>query len=233
MKRRRKDGIRMDRKQFLTKSIKAGVCCCAVALGIGPKLGAGGRSVGEEEQDPSAQGLSADLHRRMREGSKTPDWAKVAKAESWIKSLMDNMDALLNEETKVALMNACGKSCYVRAFGVASTEKPSAETAERFLASLEKSGFKVERGSDVITVGFGWAGKQNPQGLSLKEGYCMCPLVESDVPGLSPTYCNCSAGYVQEAFERGTGRTVVSVEVLESVKRGGKDCRFKVLLVNS
>lgn len=206
----------MDRKQFLTGSIKAGLCCCAVALGMGPK--------------PEAGGLSADLRTRMREGSETPDWAKVDKAESWIKSLVDNMDALLDEETKVALMKACGRSCYFNAFGVASAERPSAEKAERFLASLEKSGYAVERGSDAITVHFGWAGKQNPQGLSLKEGYCLCPLVESDVPGLSPTYCNCSAGYVQEAFARSTGMTVTSVEVLESVKRGGKDCRFKVIL---
>lgn len=233
MKRQRKDRGKMDRKQFLTKSIKAGACCCAVALGIGPRLGAGGMRLGEEGQGPSAQGLSADLHKRMREGSETPDWEKVAKAESWIKSLMDNMDALLDEDTKVALMNACGKSCYLRAFGVASAEKPSAEKAEQFLASLEKAGFKVEREGNTVTVRFGWAGKQNPQGLSLKEGYCLCPLVESDVPGLSPTYCNCSAGYVQEAFERSTGRTVKSVEVLESIKRGGKDCRFEVVLVNS
>ncbi len=223
----------MDRKQFLTKSIKAGVCCCAVALGIGSKPGAGGKGPGEEEQESSVEGLSADLHERMREGSKTPDWAKVAKAESWIKNVVDHMDALLDEETKLALMNACGRSCYQRAFGVASAKKPSAERAEQFLATLEKSGFKVERGSDATIVNFGWAGKQNPQGLSLKEGYCMCPLVESDVPGLSPTYCNCSAGYVQEAFERSTGRKVKSVEVLESVKRGGKDCRFKVILANS
>jgi len=226
-----KDGAKMDRKQFLTKSIRAGVCCCAVALGLGPKPGACGENADETDRTSAAPGLGADLHERMREGSRTPDWARMAKAESWIKSVVDNMDALLDEETKVTLMNACGRSCYLRAFGVASAKKPSAEQAGQFLANVEKTGFKVERGSDAITVHYGWAGKQNPQGLSLKEGYCLCPLVESGVPGLSPTYCNCSAGYVQEAFERSTGMTVKSVEVLESLRRGGKDCRFRVILI--
>jgi hypothetical protein len=220
----------MDRKQFLKGSFGAGFCCCAAALGIGSSPAAGTGKPGEGGQGPSAGGLSADLHKRMRAASETPDWAKVEKSERWIKNLIDNMDALLDEETKIKLMKSCGRSCYLGAFGVRDKRTPSAQDAEAFLANLEKQGFKIERGVDTITAHFGWSGEQNPMGLSLKEGYCMCPLVEREVRGLSPTYCLCSSGYVQEIFERSTGRTVKSVEVVESVKRGGKDCRFKVTL---
>ena len=223
----------MDRKQFLKEAFKTGVCGCAAAWGIGLGLKAEGKAPLSQGQTGAVPGLSYDLHRRMREGSRSPDWARIEKAESWIKYLMDNMDALLDEETKIKLMNACGRSCYLNAFGVASEKKPSPETYEGTLQALEKGGFRVERGSESTTIYYGWAGKQNPQGLSLKEGYCMCPLVENDMPGLSPTYCNCSAGYVAESIERATGRKVKSVEILESVKRGGKDCRFKVVLSNS
>jgi hypothetical protein len=222
----------MDRKQFLRLAARGGACGCAAALGIGLSAKAEGKGFLSQDRTKALLGLGPDLHRRMREGSRTPDWARMEKAEIWIKSLMDNMDAVLDEETKVRLMNACGRSCYLNAFGVADAEKPSEETARQTFLALEKAGFRVERGSDTTTLDYGWAGKQNPQGLSLKEGYCMCPLVENEMPGLSPTYCNCSAGYVAESIERATGKRVKSVEILESVKRGGKDCRFRIVVLN-
>jgi hypothetical protein len=223
----------MDRKQFITKALQTGVCGCAAVLGIGLRREAEEKALLSDSQAESIAGLGLDLHRRMKEGSRSPDWARIEKAESWVKFLMDNMDALLDEPAKIKLMNACGRSCYLNAFGVAGERKPSPEAAERYLQALKRAGFKVERGPETTMIDYGWAGKQNPQGLSLKEGYCMCPLVENDIPGLSPSYCNCSAGYVAEAMERATGRKVLSVEILESVKRGGKDCRFRVILSSS
>jgi len=223
----------MDRKRFLKEAFLTGACGCAAACGIRLGLKAEEKALLAEGGREAARGLSRDLHRRMKEGSRSPDWARIEKAESWVKFLMDNMDALLDEKTKIKLMNACGRSCYLNAFGVAPEKKPSPEAAERYLQALEKAGFKVERGAESATITYGWGGKQNPQGLSLKEGFCMCPLVENEIPGLSPSYCNCSAGYVAESMERATGRKVKSVEILESVKRGGKDCRFKVVLMDS
>jgi hypothetical protein len=44
---------------------------------------------------------------------------------------------------------------------------------------------------------------------------------------LSPTYCHCSVGYVAYLFERSIGRPV-RVELLESLRGGGKACRFAV-----
>ncbi len=222
----------MDRKRFFKEAVKNGVRGCAALCGFGLGLEAAGPTPLPKGQSASARGLSRDLQARMREGSRSPDRDRIQKAESWVKSLLDNMDALLDEETRTKLLNACGRSCYFNAFGVAAEKKPSREAAERYLQALAKAGFRVERGTGSTTIEYGWAGKQNPQGLSLQEGYCMCPLVENEIPGLSPSYCNCSAGYVAEGLERSTGRTVRSVEILESLKRGGKDCRFKVVLSN-
>lgn len=63
----------------------------------------------------------------------------------------------------------------------------------------------------------------------LQDGYCMCPIVESGPPGLSPTFCYCSTGYVKEAFERHIGKPV-KVELLDSLKMEGKDCIFKLAI---
>jgi predicted hydrocarbon binding protein len=70
----------------------------------------------------------------------------------------------------------------------------------------------------------------NPQtGVKVANGFCLCPLVEKGPEGLSGTYCECSIGYVNAMFEHVGGKSV-RVELLESLKRGGRGCRFKIHL---
>ena len=219
----------MNRKQFLKKSLQAGLCCCGAALGFGHSFGAEpGKAV---LQNPSRadEGWIPELEKRMIKGAETPAWRKVEKSGQWIRSLMEHMDAMLGQELKVRLMQECGRSCFIRAFGVADANRPALEEQE-CLRLLESSGFKVQREGHVISFIYSWGRKhQNPQGLMLQDGYCMCPIVESGPPGLSPTYCYCSTGYVKEGFERRFGKAV-KVELLDSLKMGGKDCIFKLTI---
>jgi hypothetical protein len=214
----------MDRKNFIKSTAKTCVLCCGALTGLS--------SVFPQSKDDEKK-LSVELKERMVEGSRTPYWRRAEKSLSWIKNMISNMDEMLDEETKVKLLNACGRSCYTFAFGVADENKPTKDDCEGFLIAMEIAGVKIERNKETISVFWGYRGEQNPQGLSLREGYCMCPIVESDVPGLSASYCNCSAGYVGEIVERYSGLKVKKVEVLESIKRGGKDCRFRVDLINT
>jgi len=218
----------MNRKEFLKKSLQAGLCCCGAVMGLDNMLP---KNVGEQTE--AGKTLSMDLGERMVEGAKSPGWRKYEQSFNWIKSMLKNMDEMLDEETKNRVLNACGRSCYIHAVGVADENKPTAEAAQRFLDSMEQKGFKIERHEKTTIIYYGWQGEQNPWGLSIKEGFCMCPIVESNVSEISPSYCLCSAGYVKEIFERYTGRQVKKVDVLESIRRGGKDCRFKVELLNS
>ncbi|MEI6884083.1 MAG: DUF6144 family protein [Bacteroidota bacterium] len=214
----------MDRKQFLLKSAHTCLFCCSAVAGFG--------SV-PPGHIPADDKLSSDLGKRMLDGAKSPDWRRAEKSLSWIRNMLDVMDEHLDEETKIKLLNACGRSCYLFAVGVADEKKPTAGEAEEYLAWLDVNGFKVERNKGMTVINFGWHGKQSPLGLSIKEGFCLCPIVENDLQGLSKSYCNCSAGYVKEIVERSTGRKVIRVEVVESIKRGGKDCRFRVELNNA
>jgi len=211
----------MDRKQFMKQSLLAGLGCCGAALGFG-------RS--QENPDKRALTLTEDLTRRIRDGAKSPDWRKTEEAVMKFKAMMGHMDVMLDEETKIKILNACGRSCFINAFGMADERRPTPEQGEAYLKNLEKNGFEVRREEETITVFYRWGTKQNPYGLSMQEGYCMCPIVESGAPGMSETYCNCSAGYVKEALERATGKIVLKAEVLESILQGGKDCRFKIVL---
>lgn len=211
----------MNRKQFLKQSLLAGLGCCGASVGLN-----------RNQLDPDKQAftLTDDLTSRIRNGAKSPDWRKMEEASVKFKALMDHMDAWLDEETKIKILNACGRSCFINAFGVADERKPSPERAEAYLKSLEKGGVEIHHEKETITIFYSWGTKQNPYGLSMKEGYCMCPIVESGASGMSKSYCLCSAGYVKEAFERSTGKTVLRVDILESILQGGKDCRFKVVI---
>jgi len=221
--------VQMNRKEFLKKSLQTGLCCCGAALGLGYSFRAEpGKAIVQNPRQANG-GWIPELEKRMIKGAETPAWRKVEKSGQWIKSLMEHMDAMLSQELKVRLLQECGRSCFIRAFGVADANRPALEEKE-CLRFLESSGYKVQREGRVISFIYSWGrNHQNPQGLMLQDGYCMCPIVESGPPGLSPTYCYCSTGYVKEGFERRFGKAV-KVELLDSLKMGGKDCIFKLTI---
>jgi len=211
-----------DRRTFLGRALGAGLACCgaACAVALPARAGAGA--------PPGTAGWVDDLERRMVKGAESAGSMKAQKAGHWIKSMMTQLDDNLDPETRIKIMQACGRACYLRAFGVAPATQGSREDLDGLANAMEKAGRQVTREGDRVSFIFNWGrNHQNPYGLTIRDGYCMCPLVESGPPDLSPTYCYCSTGYVRETFARATGLPV-QVELLDSLKRGGKDCVFRV-----
>jgi len=89
-------------------------------------------------------------------------------------------------------------------------------------SNVKDDTYRVE--GNTICVQFTSAAES---GQPSKEGACLCPFVESKPAGLSPTCCFCSVGYVKVMHEMRLGRPV-EVELLDSVLKGGKRCRFKI-----
>jgi len=213
----------MDRKQFLKGALQAGVglCCCRAAFARDAER------VASAGQAAAASDWITALEKRMKEGSRSPAWRRIEFAEQWLQRLLDNMDTLLDKETRSTLMQACGRSCFIHAYGVAPEGKPAPNALDDLLAAYQNAGRTSVR-RDGNTVYFEYSTTDsNPQGLGLADAYCLCPFVESGPERLSATYCQCSAGYVGEMFERLAGAPV-KVEVLESLRTGGKLCRFKI-----
>jgi hypothetical protein len=217
----------MNRKQFIKNS---GVICCAAASNFG--LVFKGLEEGNMKAQETSKSLGKDLDERITEGAKSPEWHKADKGRHWIQSMMNHIDQYLDVETRKKLLTACGRSCYINALGVADKSHRTQLDLEQFLQAIEKQGFKVERKDDRTIIYYGWGAKQNPWGLSMKEGFCMCPIFESDTSGVSPSFCDCSTGYVMEGIERYSGKKVHKIEVIESILRGGKDCRFRLEILN-
>ena len=133
----------------------------------------------------------------------------------WLKSLIESLEAEVDEATRERILIACGRGCIPRDF----VEKARGiwerdPEIDGFLRALsgEWDHLKLD-GGEVL----------------LEYDRCYCPLVKT-IPGeMSLTWCNCSRGWAKELFESALGREV-EVEMLETVLHGGDKCRFRVIL---
>jgi hypothetical protein len=146
-------------------------------------------------------------------------------SEGWARRFFDVLDKTVDEKTKKKLMEANGKSCAIEYLAsLPKKEEHKRHKWDEWFAKAKNSedGSVVVKDKYIIHT-YMW----NYQGKPAPEGYCLCPFVESKVNGLSATYCHCSVGYIREMWGR-SFEEPLKVELLESVLRGGKRCRFKI-----
>ena len=209
----------MNRKEFLVQLTGYG----AATAGIGTLIGLAPCCA--VAQTPSTAEAKAPAATPSARPPGTPVEERVTFAQTWAKRMMDNMDTELDEETRKKLIHAQGRSCYRGS----PFPKSFPGGVDGFIAAVRKwEGSKppsIWREGDIVYFNY----VQNPAGLKVADGWCLCPLVEKGPDGLSGTYCECSVGYVTEMFTGIAGKPV-RVELLESLKRGGKSCRFKINL---
>jgi hypothetical protein len=151
----------------------------------------------------------------------TPCEEKHKFAQVYVKRLMDVFNDRLDEKTRVDLVRTMGERCARGAYGDkenAADKVPVMEFAQKLHAQIE--------GNELY-----WEYKGSPKGLTIADGWCLCPLTEKGPENLSGLWCECSVGYVKYMFER-YSTAQVNVELLESLKRGGKGCKFKVTVQN-
>jgi hypothetical protein len=141
----------------------------------------------------------------------------MAYARHWVKDLIDQADTQLSEPQRKALLEARGRSC--ARGGAARRAVAFKGRLDEFVADLQKhmGPDAAKRSADVVAVTY-------PK--------CFCPLVADLEEPLSTSYCFCSAGWLKEVYETVSGGPV-SVEILETVKRGGQRCRFEVKLLKA
>lgn len=135
-------------------------------------------------------------------------------AHRWVTSMLASIDEHINQETKVRLMESCGRAC--ARSGARESAEECAGDLDRFLSTLK-----------------GWIGedgvRQDKGCIRITYGQCYCSLQAEIAPELARTYCACSCGWLKEMFETVTSKTV-EVELESSIKCGSEACRFVVRL---
>jgi len=149
-----------------------------------------------------------------KDGQEDPMTQKTKFIHKWILNLMDNMDEHLDEETKINLLEECGRAC---------AERHAKAEALKHKGDLD----------GWLGVFKKWVGPENVQmeenAVQLTYSKCLCPLVQDRPPLMSTTYCNCSRGWLKEVFETVMEKPV-KVKLEDSIMQGGKHCRFLVFL---
>lgn len=209
----------LDRKTFVASLGCA--CMCAAASSMRTALAA------EPSPAPPSPGAKPP---ETRPGDKTPERAakRMEFVDGWVGRFFAALDQALDEPTRRRLMAANGRACY-RAFAGEARPRPEPASLERVREWVARDGKARGYSMDGDVVSFEFVGSAET-GEAAPDGVCLCPTVEAQAAGaISPTYCHCSVGYVQEMHERVFGRPV-QVELLDSVLRGGRRCRFHITL---
>ena len=138
------------------------------------------------------------------------------RTEKWICTLMAGLNEHADEEMLVKVLEQCGRQCQSASFiKKARSIYEKSENVDEFIANLSKVNKHLHREGD---------------GVYLVYPKCYCSMVNKIPAGkLAAIYCNCSRGWAKALFE-GALKKPVEVKLLKSIKRGDKECRFRIIL---
>jgi len=137
--------------------------------------------------------------------------------QNWLSDLLETIDKEVELPARVKLMEGCGKGCFNR-------HKFKQEIAEKGKGSLEnliaayKKNFEIWQEGDKIHIRYGEVSAN-----------CYCPAANYRKAKPNDLHCECTRSTHQTIFETALNRPF-KVEVLESLRRGGKTCHFLVHL---
>jgi hypothetical protein len=177
----------LDRKDFF----KAGMGCCAFAL---------------FEGHAPAQNQSEELAQLQREKQFI---------ENWLADLLDTMESVLDEKTRVKLMEGCGRGCFRRHQFKQDIAAQGKGSLEKLIEAYKKN-FQVWQDDEGVHIRYGEVAKQ-----------CYCPAARNRAPKPNDLHCECTRSTHQTVFETALGRPL-KVDILETLRRGGKTCHFVV-----
>jgi hypothetical protein len=173
--------------------------------------------------------VGEETQAKIMEGSERIGDASAEELAAWLKGVVDRLDALVDEETRTEIMVNMGVNCArVNSSHIdrALAKRRQFETLEAFLEAEEKNpspGTRLVREGDVV--------HQCYEPRSAFQVRCFCSLwrgLASD-ENVSPTWCQCSKGFVMKLWEAYVGRPV-QVEFVESCIAGAEGCKFAVHL---
>ncbi|RPJ58407.1 MAG: hypothetical protein EHM23_17630 [Acidobacteria bacterium] len=187
----------MNRKEFLQKSAKLGLGSTALLVL---------NQVNGEARGQANQTDQLAVVQREKEF-----------IQNWLADLLDSMDAVLDEETKVKIIEGCGRGCFRRFKFKQDLAKEGAGDVDKLIQALKKN-FEVWREGNQVHIRYGVESKG-----------CYCPAARYRSAKPNDPHCHCTKATHQTIWETALGRPF-KVDILETVRRGGKTCHFLVHL---
>ena len=135
--------------------------------------------------------------------------------QNWLSDLLATMDKVLDRETIATLMEGCGRGCFERHKFKRDIAAAGKGDLDKLIAAYERN-FEIWKQGEAVHVRYG---KTSPG--------CYCPAANYRPPRADDPHCDCTRATHQAIFETALERPF-TVEVLESVRRGGVTCHFLV-----
>jgi len=171
------------------------------------------------------------VSKKVMEGSdgitEKTDKTKIAK---WVRGAMERLDAMVNEETKIQIMENCGHNCAdvnKKVIERTKLRRKKFKSADEFLEAEQK---KPIAGTRLVREGNMLYQFYTPKTFT-RPMRCYCGLLRGlpDRATVSKTYCHCSKGFVKKFWESVLERPV-KVELIQSAVLGANECKFAIHL---
>jgi len=130
---------------------------------------------------------------------------------NWLADLFAAIDAELDPAAKLKLMRACGRGCFNRHKFKQDIAEAGRGDVDKLLAAYRKN-FGIERDGDLVHIRYGG-------------GKCFCPAARNRPSRPGDLHCECTRFTHETIFETALGRHI-PVELVETVRRGGKNCHL-------
>ena len=136
---------------------------------------------------------------------------------NWLNDLWDAIDTQVDEKTKVKLIEGCGRGCFLRHQFKRDIAAQGQGSIDRLIEAYKKN-FEIWREGDLVHIRYGAVTKA-----------CYCPVAKYRPIKPNDLHCECTRMTHQSIFETALSRPF-KVDVVESLRRGGKNCHFVVHL---
>jgi|WetSurMetagenome_2_1015567.scaffolds.fasta_scaffold50981_4 hypothetical protein len=137
--------------------------------------------------------------------------------QNWLSDLLESMDKVIDRETQVKIIEGCGKGCFNRHKFKQDIAVKGKDNLDE-LINAYKQNFEIWKEGDIVHIRYGEVSSQ-----------CYCPAANYRAPKENDLHCECTRMTHQTIFETALGRPF-KVDVVESLRRGGKTCHFAVHL---
>lgn len=157
--------------------------------------------------------------------------ASAEEVATWLRGAMDRLDALVDDATRMQVMENLGFNCAeVNRSHISRmvAKRNKFATLGGFLAAEER---KPMRGTRLVREGDVVYQYYDPH--SSFKVRCFCSLWRGLAPdeNASLTWCHCSRGFVMKLWEAYLGRPA-QVELVESCISGAEECKFAIHLAS-
>jgi hypothetical protein len=138
--------------------------------------------------------------------------------QNWCSDLLDAMETELDLDSQIRLMQACGRGCFHRFDFKQDIAHQGQGSLEKLINAYKRS-FEIWQEDRLVHIRYG----------EISSG-CYCPAARFRPAKPGDLHCESTRTTHQSIFEKALGRPF-KVDIVESLRRGGKTCHFVVYLV--